>query len=56
MNKLDLAARLARQTRHSCGKAADEVDLLVFNMLKDLKRPVRKATLRSAKAASKDKT
>jgi hypothetical protein len=38
MNKLDLARRLARESHRSRGKAADAVDRLVYDLLKDLKR------------------
>jgi len=52
MNKLDLAARLAQQSRQSYGKAADRVDLLVYKMLKKLEQSPKKPTRPSA---SKDK-
>ncbi|HEX4227449.1 MAG TPA: hypothetical protein VHZ07_02185 [Bryobacteraceae bacterium] len=39
MNKLDLTLRLARESHRSRGKAADVVDNLVYELLKDLKRP-----------------
>jgi hypothetical protein len=38
MNKLDLARRFAREWHRSRGKAADAVDRLVYDILKDLKR------------------
>ena len=38
MNKFDLAKRLARESHRSSGQAADEVDTLVYELLKDLKR------------------
>lgn len=37
MNKRDLAAKLARESHSSCGKAADDVDSLVYDMLRDIK-------------------
>ena len=43
MNKLDLARRLARKWHRSRGQAADDVDSLVYEMLKDLKEGERKA-------------
>jgi hypothetical protein len=39
MNKLDLTLRLARESHRSRGKAADIVDNLIYELLKDLKRP-----------------
>jgi hypothetical protein len=39
MNKLDLTVRLARESHRSRGKAADVVDNLIYELLKDLKRP-----------------
>ena len=41
MNKLELASRLARESRRSHAKAADEVDNLVYNLLKDLKHSAK---------------
>jgi len=38
VNKLDLARRLARKSHRSRGEAADEVDNLVYHILKDLKQ------------------
>jgi hypothetical protein len=38
MNKLDLAARLAKELHGSPAKVADAVDTLVHSMHKDLKR------------------
>ncbi|HEX4808728.1 MAG TPA: hypothetical protein VH325_07360 [Bryobacteraceae bacterium] len=38
MNKLDLTLRLARESHRSRGKAADAVDNLVYELLKDLKQ------------------
>lgn len=47
MNKFDLARRLARRVHRSRAQAADEVDTLVYEILKDLKqanktKPARK--------------
>jgi hypothetical protein len=39
MNKLDLTLRLAKESHRSRGKAADVVDNLIYELLKDLKRP-----------------
>lgn len=39
MNKLDLTLRLARESHRSRGKAADVVDNLIYELLKDLKQP-----------------
>ncbi len=62
MNKLDLALRLARESHRSRAKAADDVDTLVYNLLRDLKRSA-KAVLSQEKplavthvAAPKDKS
>jgi|GEM_PF-2853915 len=52
MNKLDLAARLARQWHRSRAKAADEVDALIYNLLKDLKRSAGRDSLPAPDAAS----
>jgi hypothetical protein len=38
MNKLDLARRLARELHRSRAEAADDVDNLVYRILKDLKQ------------------
>ncbi len=38
MNKRELAARLAKQSHTSKAKAADDVDSLVYGLLKDLKQ------------------
>lgn len=43
MNKLDLAVRLARQLNRSRANAADQVDALVYKILKDLKHSAEKA-------------
>jgi hypothetical protein len=39
MNKLDLTLRLARESHRSRGKAADALDNLIYDLLKDLKQP-----------------
>jgi hypothetical protein len=39
VNKLDLARSLAKKSHRSQAKAADAVDSLVYELLKDLKRP-----------------
>lgn len=41
MNKSDLARRLARKWHRSRGEAADEVDTLVYEILKGLKKAAR---------------
>jgi hypothetical protein len=38
MNKLDLAVRLARQLHRSQAKAADDVDMLIYDILDKAKR------------------
>jgi hypothetical protein len=38
MNKDDLTKRVARESRRSRAEAADDVDTLVYQLLKDLKR------------------
>ncbi len=38
MNKRELAAKLAKQSHTSKAKAADDVDSLVYGLLKDLKQ------------------
>jgi hypothetical protein len=43
MNKLDLTLRLARESHRSRGKAADAVDGLVYEILKDLKQSEKQA-------------
>ncbi|MBV9405622.1 MAG: hypothetical protein JO211_09785 [Acidobacteriaceae bacterium] len=52
MNKLDLARRLARKWHRSRGQAADDVDSLVYEMLKDLKGSVRKPALKKVEHPS----
>jgi hypothetical protein len=39
MNKQELAERLAKQSHRSRAEAADAVDKLVYQILKDLPRP-----------------
>lgn len=47
MNKLDLARTLARLSHRSRAQAADDVDTLVYQMLKDLKeQPKRRVKSR----------
>ncbi len=43
MNKLDLARQLARESHRSSGQAADDVDTLVYKILKNLKETSNKA-------------
>jgi len=38
MNKKDLARRLARESRRSRAQAADELDALLYDIFKGLKR------------------
>lgn len=40
MNKQELAERLAKQSHRSRAEAADAVDKLVYQILKDLQMPV----------------
>jgi nucleoid DNA-binding protein len=50
MNKDELTKRLARESHRSRAEAADDVDKLVYRLLKDLKRPaeiVRKDPLKT---------
>jgi hypothetical protein len=55
MNKDELTKRLARESHRSRAQAADDVDTLIYRLLKDLKRPP--ATMRKdpVKAAPKGK-
>jgi hypothetical protein len=39
MNKQELAERLAKQSHRSRAEAADAVDKLIYQLLKDLQRP-----------------
>ncbi|HMF79587.1 MAG TPA: hypothetical protein VK604_28250 [Bryobacteraceae bacterium] len=53
MNKDELAKRLARESHRSLAEAADDVDTLVYRLLKGLKRPpaiVRKERVKSVAA------
>ena len=52
MNKLDLARRLAREANRSRAQAADEVDKLVYKLLRDFKRCVDKSNSEEAKDPS----
>lgn len=52
MNKLDLAQRLAREARRSRAQAADEVDKLVYKLLKDFRRCAEKSNRALAKDPS----
>lgn len=47
MNKQELARQLARKAHRSRGQAADAVDNLVFEILKDLKTAQRKPAAKS---------
>lgn len=42
MNKLDLARTLARVSHRSRAQAADDVDTLVYRMLKNIKEPQKR--------------
>ena len=42
MNKLDLARTLARVAHRSRAQAADDVDTLVYQMLKNIKEPQKR--------------
>lgn len=50
VNKLDLARSLAKKSHRSQAKAADAVDSLVYQLLKDLKRTP--SVSRAGKSAS----
>lgn len=52
MNKLDLARWLAREAHRSRAQAADEVDKLVYKLLKDFKRCADKSNREEAKDPS----
>jgi len=45
MNKLELARSLARKSHRSRAKAADDVDTLVYRLLKELKKTSSDAPL-----------
>lgn len=42
MNKRELAERLAKQSHKSRAKAADDVDSLVYALLKDMRQTAKK--------------
>jgi nucleoid DNA-binding protein len=44
MNKQELAERLAKQSHRSRAEAADAVDNLVYEIIKDLQKPAEKST------------
>ena len=52
MNKDELARRLARESHRSRAEAADDVDSLVYRLLKDLKPQAAPAKKDRAKAAA----
>ena len=52
MNKVDLALRLARKSHRSRAQAADQVDTLVYEILKDLKTAQRKPSKQDQHAPS----
>jgi hypothetical protein len=52
MNKRDLARWLARESNRSRGQAADEVDKLVYKLLKEFKRCTDKSNREEAKHPS----
>ena len=52
MNKADLARWLAREAHRSRAQAADEVDKLVYKLLKDFKRCADKSNREEAKDPS----
>jgi hypothetical protein len=52
MNKLDLAQRLAREANRSRAQAADEVDRLVYKLLKDFRRSADKSNREPVKHPS----
>ncbi len=55
MNKDELTKRLARESHRSRAEAADDVDTLVYRILKDLKRPpgaLRKDAVKVAASSS----
>ncbi|MGC2660485.1 MAG: hypothetical protein WA324_21230 [Bryobacteraceae bacterium] len=53
MNKLDLTLRLARESHRSRGKAADALDNLIYDLLKDLKQPEVEAPPKPKPAAKR---
>lgn len=52
MNKQDLARWLARESHRSRGQAADEVDKLVYKLLRDFKRCADRSNREEAKELS----
>ena len=52
MDKLDLAQRLARKVHTSRAQAADDVDMLVYRILKDLKRTHRRSAVREEQTST----
>lgn len=56
MNKRQLAERLAKQAHTSRAKAADDVDSLVYGLLKDMKDSAKKVVAPEASAAPKPPT
>ena len=53
MNKRELADRLAKQAHKSRAKAADDVDSLVYGLLKEMKDMAKKPAVPEASAAPK---
>jgi hypothetical protein len=51
MNKLDLARRLARASHRSRAQAADDVDTLVYNLLKKLEQHPQEPESKTGKKA-----
>ena len=53
MDKKELVDRLAKQSHQSKGKAADQVDTLVYGLLKELKQTPGKPAKASENSAPK---
>lgn len=53
MNKRELAQRLAKKSHTSQAKAADEVDSLVYGLLKDMKQTAKDTESQAASGAPK---
>lgn len=53
MNKRELAERLAKQSHRSRAEAADEVDKLIHQILKDLQKPAETSTNEKSTALPK---
>jgi len=51
MNKLDLTRRLARASHRSWAQAADDVDTLVYNLLKKLQQAPAQPESKTGKKA-----